>query len=116
MPKAPRRDNRIVVSLKHVQYARFYYENQHGQKRVDCSYRDHFSVRNEWHTKKETVVNGKGQLLYEYARERGLLDVWTPTLYLQLTANHALIYTGPKAVSLWEAWRAMQFKKKHIER
>lgn len=123
-----KKDNRIIVNLRHVSYARLYYENQYGQRRdinktvittcivSDFEYKGDckgvFSVRNEWHCKCETKVYGNGQSLYEYARSQGLVDVWTPTLYLQLQANHSLVYTGKKALSIWNKWREMQFANK----
>jgi hypothetical protein len=43
------------------------------------------------------------------AKNLGIYDIWTPVLYLQLTANHSLSYTGEKAQSVWKAWQAYVF-------
>lgn len=120
------KDNRIVVSLRSVQWARFYYENQYGQ-RIDTlqlpldkqlhlrekrlKREDFFSVRNEWFTREETAFRGDGRTLYEIVKEQGKLDVWTPHVRLVITANRSLIYTGQKARSIYEAWQALQFSK-----
>jgi hypothetical protein len=54
-----------------------------------------------------------GETMRQRAERRGLIDVWTPVFMVQFSASQTLRYTGKKALSIWEAWRAMQFGKKN---
>ena len=110
MPK----DNRIVVDLNKVQYARFFYRNQYGQtvnvlppKPTVMALEfdpDEFRFRTTSKEPKETLIS--------YATRKELLDVWVPEVRFQVQANHSLTYTGTKAVSLWKEWGRRMFKKK----
>lgn len=107
------RNNRIIVDLNKVQYAHFYYTNQYGISvnrepnyptvRSQSIAPDDFALFHpDW--PKETILRRAMRL--------GLLDVWTPTLYLKLQANSCLIYTGDKAISIYNAWKEKVFGKK----
>ena len=104
-----KRDNRIVVSLDKVQYARLRYRNQYGETR------DLLPKKPTLHAMEfdpdEMHINGYETLIVWATRNRKL-DIWTPEVKLQVQANHSLTYTGPKAISLWDAWCKRQFKKK----
>lgn len=109
-----KKDNRIVVDLSKCQWARFYYRNQFGQTRNTLPYSAIFTVSGIEHHNDEKAFwhpDFKDEKLLVRAKRLGILDIWTPELYLKLTANAGLIYTGDKAVSMWEAWKARIFKK-----
>ena len=105
--------NRIVVDLNKVQYCEYYYENQHGQRRFT---KPKFSVHGQIRDPNEMAFGNtsttKRRTLRELAKELGIVDVWTPRVRLQLTANHSLVYTGDKAVSMWNEWSKRIFNKK----
>lgn len=112
-----RSNNRIVVDLNKCQYAKFGYRNQHGMwcaiapgftvngvRFHLCDMVPYFSrIENAWLTASA----------FEVAIARGLVDIWTPELTLQLQANHSLIYIGEKAKSIWAEWCRRQFNKKN---
>ena len=109
-----KKDNRIVVDLGKVQYARFFYRNQYGDvvntlpdkpTVMGASFDpDEYRFRPNETEPKETLI--------EHAVRMKLLDIWTPELRLQVQANHSLTYTGDKAVSIWKEWGRRMFKKK----
>lgn len=104
------KNNRVVFDLNKIQYAYFGYENQWGNKvpikpTIPTSRGQQFNP--------EATVHGWGHTtMLEYATRYNLLDVWIPYIVLQVTANHRLIYTGDKAVSIWKTWCEKQFNKK----
>ncbi len=57
-------------------------------------------------------VEGESETMLQYAKRRGLIDIWSAECILQLTANQSLIYTGNKAISIWKAWCSKVYKKK----
>ncbi len=101
-----KQDNRIVVDLCKVQWARFYYRNQYGNKRdtLPILTELEFSIRNATFNRIEEPE------LYAQAMRKVAIDIWEPRVYLKLTANAALIYCGDKALSIWKKWQEMQFK------
>lgn len=103
------KDNRISVDLGKVQYARFYYRNQHGQTK-DLKPRKP-TVQGMEFDPDEMHLSGLCTLI-EYAIAHKLLDVWTPEVVFKVTANCKLAYDGEKAVSLWKEWQRRMFKKK----
>jgi len=108
MSTKTQRDNLIVVDLKKVQWARFYYRNQSG-----VTINDNPSGLTYWRGSLvdlndiALVVDAyPNETIGERLKRRGEhLDTWYPELYLKLTANAALIYTGKKAISIWAKWR-----------
>ncbi len=105
--------DRIIVDLRKVQWAKLFWVNQTGQCRDKRP-----NVR---------TVNGEAfdesayallhiqypcETMLERALRLDLIDVWTPVLRMQLSANHTLEYTGKKALSLWKAWNARIFSKR----
>jgi len=104
------KDNRIVVDLNKCQYARFLYRNQYGQT-VNTIPRRATVMAMEFDPD-EIAFMSDGKSMIVVAKEQHLLDQWTPEVRFQVQANHSLTYTGPKAISLWAAWRERQFKKK----
>lgn len=110
-----KQDNRIVVDLGKVQYARFYYRNQYDQKRDVAVPNNHFTLHGVQYHKIEQALHCPGvpnETLYERAKRRESVDVWIPVLKLQLQANHSLVYTGTKAKALWKEWGSRVFNKK----
>lgn len=99
-------DNNKVVDLKKVQWASLTYWNQHGNVKA---YKPITStvfgetVRDEYAAYHPSYPQER---MLERATRLGILDVWIPHLTLQLTANHQLVYTGEKALSIWKAWQS----------
>lgn len=100
-------NNRIVVDLKKVQFANFYWRNQynqiaHGPKPTTPSIR---CVP----YKDDDKIFGTDKNLIDVAKERGYLDVWTAEVYLRLSTKSDLTFTGAKAFSIWKIWKARVF-------
>ena len=103
-------DNRIVVDLAKVQYAKFFYKStvrgmtyvKNVKPRVPTAYGEPI----------EGNRFGTGEPMLEFAKKQGLVDQWEPVLVLQLQANHELRYTGEKAKALWREWNNRIFNKK----
>lgn len=106
-----KQDNRIVVDLNKVQWGRFYYENQHGDKR---------NLKPKEPTVYGGLFNPLGfcistnglRTMIELAIEKNILDIWTPVVVFKLTAHETLKYKGDKAVSLYKSWCEKVFNKK----
>lgn len=106
------RNNKIIVNLSSVQWARFGYRNQYGDwanHYPKCeTFRGHFiPVENMFNPCHQTPVSAE-----EYLTQNNMLDIWQPELYLKLAASDSLVYTGEKAKSIWKAWNEKIFKKK----
>jgi hypothetical protein len=101
--------NRIVVDLNKCQYARMYYRNQHGDTTNTIPEKPtvHGCLFDP-----DALVLGSKVSMIQFAHDHKLLDVWVPELKLQVQANHRLIYTGDKAVSIYKEWCRRIFKKK----
>lgn len=108
-----KRDNRIVFDLHKAQYARFYYRNQHGHVRDfatnDITYEGKLVYAHEmamFHP------DYPAETMLQRLERRGVQpDVWVPEIFFKLTANCGLTFTGDKAVSLNQAWRAYVYNK-----
>jgi len=100
------KNNRITVDLNKCQYARFGYRNQYDQFR---NTKPKFSVHGNVRDPNEKVWS-KSETLKQFADAAKITDVWHPEVTLQLTANHSLVYTGEKALSLWREWNKRIFK------
>lgn len=101
-------NNHVVVDLKKVQHANLVWVNQEGMKSQKKPGPTVFGVP----VTDELALHipeFPGETLRQRAERRGMLDTWTPRLYLQLSANNNLVYSGPKALSLWQAWKARIF-------
>ena len=101
-------NNQIVCDLNKVQWASLVYKNQWGdfrQKKPKV-----VTVHNSPVTEAE-IAYPSGRPLLELAKEKGIIDTWTPVLRLQFSANHTLVYTAEKALSLWKAWQSKIFGK-----
>ena len=103
------KDNRIVVDLSKVQWARFGYRNQHGNWRDVLPLSP--TAYNQPFKQNDRVFGEEESSMIDYAIANKLLDIWIPELRLKVTANTWLTYTGDKAISLWKAFRAKQFNK-----
>jgi hypothetical protein len=90
--------NRTVIDLNKVQHATFGYKNQYG----------HYQELKPKNTFRGQTINPNTRLTPIL---KSKLDIWTPFLSLQLTANHCIAYTGNKAVSIWKEWNRRIFKK-----
>jgi hypothetical protein len=110
-----KRDNRIVVDLNKVQWARYYYTNQHGESR-NHDPRSYTSYYGKIYSDTELAAflpQYPGETMLERYKRRGIdADVWVPMLCLKVTANTTLIYTGEKATALWKAWGERIFNNK----
>lgn len=104
-----RHDNRIILDLSKVQWARFGYRNQHGDFRDKKPTEP--TVFNQSFTQHEMCWQ-QGQTMLAYATAKKILDVWQPEVKFKLTAHECLVYTGEKAISLYAAWREKIFNKK----
>lgn len=107
-------NNRIVVDLKKVAYARFFYRNQWGDIRslrslVKTVYNKAICVSEYAYPLDERFPC---ETVLERAKRMDILDIWKPVLHLRLSAADVLEFSGDKATSLWKTWNEMQFNKK----
>jgi hypothetical protein len=96
-----KKDNRIVVDLGKVQFARFFYTNQYNNFR---------NTLPAWPTVRNSELKGVWDTFR--AGILGLIDEWYPCTLLKLQANHSLTYTGEKAKSIWKEWNRRIFNQK----
>ncbi len=112
-----KQDNRIVVDLRKVQWARFCYVNQYGQivnvLPAEMTYRLRTFTKTGYmlQTGREIIANKPKVSEHDWIVSKGYQDKWTATLTLKLTANESLVYTGTKAKSIWKEWNRRQFTK-----
>jgi len=52
-----------------------------------------------------------GVYLLDYAIANKLIDIWYPVCTFQLSANHTVTYTGDKAISMYDTWKAKIFSQ-----
>lgn len=115
--------NKIVVDLKKVSHAQLKWcSNSYGRKysrerkptypTVNGHEFDIFAKRPGVFIDTDMQREYRDVTMLFYAECRGLLDTWYPELELQLSNNHSLIYTGDKALLLWEAYKGMIFCSK----
>jgi hypothetical protein len=106
-----RTTNKTVLDLKKVQHATFNYRNQYGQ--YSHVKPKHPTVAGAGVSNEPAMYHHMypGETMLERAKRRNLLDVWTPVVEFQLTANHSIAYIGDKAVSLWKEWNRRIFSK-----
>jgi len=102
-------NNQIICDIQKVQWASLHYRNQWGDMRRLKP--KTITVHNTPVTEAEIAWNSGGRPLIDVAKEKGIIDVWTPVLRLQFSANHQLVYTAEKALSLWKAWQSKIFGK-----
>jgi len=105
------KDNRIVIDLSKVQWARFGWRNQHGDFRhikpnVPTVYNQAFNPI------ERAFMCPNNMTMLDYAMHNHLLDIWTQEVKFKVTANTTLTYTGDKAVSLYKAFCERQFNKR----
>lgn len=109
LPSNLTRDNTIIPNLSHIQHARLVWVNQYGQ---------HLDYDSSFPTVRLAVVSPEelayphplypGESELQRAGRLGLLDVWTPVLYMKVSSSNYLVYSEERALSLWEEW-----KKRH---
>lgn len=119
--------NRTILDLSKVQHGSFWYVNQYGQVRYQIPLWSRKTIKGAESGEATTV---RGEFIHEFkmalyhpdypgeseiqrAQRLGIVDVWTPTVQFQLTANHSITYTGKKAVVMWKAWQERIFNKKN---
>lgn len=105
--------NRTILDLNKVQHASFWYVNQEGNIVGKCPPTG--TVRGRLISIFEIAPyhpEYPGELMLQRAVRLGIIDNWQPVCSFQLTANHSIVYTGPKAVSMWKAWNEKIFNKK----
>jgi hypothetical protein len=104
-------NNKIVVDLNKVQWMSLYYKNQ---------WEDYSQRKPKKITTRGRPINPEEKALMkdmslisaiEYAKQLGIIDTWTPYCKLQLSANHSLVYSGEKAISIWKEWNKRIFNK-----
>ena len=99
-------NNRTVLDIRKCQWASFYYINQYDQYRhtkPKCK-----TYRNS-PLDKHTLRFGGEETLLEFCLNNDLVDRWVPVIKFQLTANHNIVYTGRKAIVMWDAWNRYIF-------
>ena len=104
-----------ILSLEKVQWASFYYANQYGEFRQKLPSGPSVHSRVLGKNERAYIVTDVGLILgdaLEVATQLKVLDVWVPQCKFQLSSNHTITYTGDKALSLWDTWRAKIFGKK----
>lgn len=108
-------DNEKIVDLNKVQWASLHYKNDKGNILGGKP------PRNTVHgiAFDDTAfayphVEYPLETCLERAKRLEILDVWTPVLVLQVQCNRTIRYTGPKAISVWKAWRAKVFGESNI--
>ena len=47
----------------------------------------------------------------ERARRLDIIDHWLPNLYIRMQGGVRLTFTGDRAISIWEAYKAREFNK-----
>lgn len=108
-----KKDNKILVDINKCQWAKFYYRNQYGQTSPVLPMFQ--SVRGEYVSSKDLALFHPlypGESMLERAYRLELIDSWQPEITFKLTANECLVYTGDKAISMNELWKAKIFGKK----
>ena len=108
-------DNKIVVDLNKVCYAKLHYETFTGEKFVrETKPKGPTMYGVELNELPAvTLPTGIKQSAFLWAKERNRIDgEWIPVLTLQLCNSHSLVYTGNKALILWKEWCAKIFGKK----
>lgn len=98
-----------VFSFDKVAYVKYYYRNR-------------FNNIHTTRLPRVPSVNGSlvnlsdmgmdGRPMIEVARERNLLDEWTPVCVVQLSNNHSLKYEGDRGKEIWKQWCKRQFAKR----
>ena len=106
---------KTVFDWKKVSYARFWWEDGEGNKRSSKPKGPTLHGRDVDLNERLHPRSGElqGPLVVEVARERKALGEWTPQLKLQMSGNHALRFSGAKAIDLWSAWNARIFGGQH---
>lgn len=112
-----RKDNRIVINLNSVQWAKFYYQNQYGDRR---DLKPVAPTNNGFAFDSNAIVHASDPkemlTMYRYAKEHNLLDVWQPHVVFKLSASETLIYTGDKAIALYKEWCVRIFNKRNKQK
>lgn len=111
-----RKNNNIIVNLNKVSYASFGYKCLSLGRTYFRTTKPTQPTVNGHEFDCEVLRFGSEETMLQYAKRRDLLDCWYPELTLQLSNNHSLIYTGNKAISLWEAWKALIFSKQNKQK
>lgn len=105
------KNNRVIVDLNKVQWARFGYRNQYGDwKNTQPALPTHRGITID--IQAVHIVDKRPML--QWAEDHRMVDIWEPELYLKLQANERLCYTGNKAKSIWQEWNKRIFKKESI--
>lgn len=103
--------NKTVLDLAKVQHATLWWGNGQEKRhhKPDCPTYHGMPVPDGLAA---PIKDYPGETMLERAIRRNLLDVWTPIVCFQLTANHKIVYTGEKALSMWKAWNARIYGEK----
>ena len=109
------KNNRIVVDLNKVQYARTGWCTTDGNYRRQSKPTQPTVHGHEFECEAPAIVAypqlQEETTMLQRAQDLGIIDEWIPYTTLQVQANHRLTYTGEKAQSIWKAWCEKQFNK-----
>lgn len=61
-------------------------------------------------TPEDKLVGGASAL--EYAKARGIIDVWTEVVVVYFGNTHSLKYEGTDATKIWKAWQGIVYGQK----
>lgn len=103
--------NKIVVNLDKVTYARLRYRTHNYGVTLYRNYLPNIPSVMGYTIYPNDIRFGTNELMIIYTKRRNLLDAWISERELQLSNNHSLIYTGQKALDLWDSWKAKIFSK-----
>jgi len=108
-----RTNNHAILDLGKVAYANFYYTTVKGYTtRLKPAKPTVHGCAFDPEAKVFGMGESKGGItMMDYALLNDLLDRWIPTVRFQLSNSHVIVYTGEKAVSMYEAWKSRIFKK-----
>ena len=109
-----KRDNKIILDINKAQWCRFYYRNQFGHTRDTKLPHTHFSCNGVVHHREDKAFphpDYPNEFALGTAIRLGVLDVWIPECMFKVTANACVIYTGDKAITMYDAWKAKIFGK-----
>ncbi len=98
----------LVLDLTKCQWATLCYMTRGGSKRMFKPSRPTVQGIHFDETAKHMLEDCT---MLEYAIKNRMLDTWFPVCNFQLSANHTVTYTGDKAITMYDAWKAKVFSQ-----
>lgn len=108
-------NNHTLLNLGCVQHGSHFYRNQWGDCRRLLPKKDSIhNIEIEEGAMAYSKAEGEIKLVpaLTLAKDLNIIDRWIEVVCFQLSANHTITYTGPKAASLWQAFGKKIFEKK----